>query len=255
MVLPVVYIVIVPERRRPLDLRLPRDVRIRGSRRTSRQKRLIYSSQTNGVILDQDNNKHSGVYQGRPFPTVAPPTAPPLTLQPVDHTGDNQKIISLPFLRRKFDEFINNRNGAGREPQSAAAQDPAGLVGRRDAVDRCPRATSTCRRITAGEGRRLDGSLRQQPDQPRSDSSKAGASPIRTSRDINSAALQPERRRARQPTPVTLTRRLSSPADTLLDRSAISARSTLDRFSITLKLTLDKARSSTSSASHIRSST
>ena len=60
-----------------MDLRLSRDVRVRGPADFG-LKRQFYSSQTNGVILDQTNNKHSGVYQGRPFPTVAPPTAPPL---------------------------------------------------------------------------------------------------------------------------------------------------------------------------------
>ena len=35
------------------------------------EKRVIYSSRTGGVILDQDNNKHSGVYQGPSFPSVA----------------------------------------------------------------------------------------------------------------------------------------------------------------------------------------
>ena len=39
-------------------------------------KRQVYSSRTNGVILNQDFTKHAGVYQGRPFPTAPPPTAP-----------------------------------------------------------------------------------------------------------------------------------------------------------------------------------
>ena len=74
------------------------------------QKPRFYSSKTKGVILDQDNNKHAGVYQGQPFPTVVPPTAPPLTDQAVDRTGDNRKRISMAFLRRKLDEFISQRN-------------------------------------------------------------------------------------------------------------------------------------------------
>jgi phospholipase C len=110
MILPVVNIVMVPsdddqwifDYRVTFEFEDPADFG---------RKRQFYSSQTNGVILDQTNNKHSGVYQGRPFPTVAPPTAPPLTLQPVNHTGDRQKKISIPLLRRKFDEFLNNRNG------------------------------------------------------------------------------------------------------------------------------------------------
>ena len=108
MVLPVVDIVIVPsdddqwifDYRVTFEFEDPADFG---------QKPQFYTSQTNGVILDQANNKHSGVYQGRPFPTVAPPTAPPL--QPVDDSGELRKRISIPFLRRKFDEFINNRNG------------------------------------------------------------------------------------------------------------------------------------------------
>jgi phospholipase C len=73
-------------------------------------KSTIFSSRTNGIILDQDHYMYSGVYQGRPFPTVTPPTAPLLTLQPVDHVKE-PKLIPLEFLRQKFAEFINNRNG------------------------------------------------------------------------------------------------------------------------------------------------
>ena len=73
-------------------------------------KSSVFSSRTNGIVLDQDNNKYAGVYQGRPFPTVTPPTAPELTLQPVGHVKD-PKIIPLEFLRLKFAEFITDRNG------------------------------------------------------------------------------------------------------------------------------------------------
>jgi phospholipase C len=77
------------------------------------QKGLIFSSRTSGVILDQDNPRHFGVYQGASFPTVTPPTAPPLVNQPVDHTSDgNKKRVPLALLRQKFDEFVNDRNGA-----------------------------------------------------------------------------------------------------------------------------------------------
>jgi phospholipase C len=109
MVLPVVYIVIVPNGndRWIFDYRVTFEF---ADTQDFGQKRRIYSSSTSGVILDQDNNKHAGVYQGRPFPTVTPPTAPALANQPVDHTGNNQKTISIAFLRRKFDEFINRRN-------------------------------------------------------------------------------------------------------------------------------------------------
>ncbi|HEY3975837.1 MAG TPA: alkaline phosphatase family protein [Streptosporangiaceae bacterium] len=73
-------------------------------------KPAIFESRTNGIVLDQDNYRYSGVYQGRPFPTVTPPTAPLLTPHPVDHVKQ-PKIIPLEFLRQKFDEFINDRNG------------------------------------------------------------------------------------------------------------------------------------------------
>lgn len=110
MVLPVVNIIIYPngDDRWIFDYRVTFEF---ASPEDFAEKRLIYSSRTSGVILDQDNNKHSGVYQGSPFPTVSPPTAPPLTPQVVDHTGANKKIISLSFLRRKLEEFVNNRNG------------------------------------------------------------------------------------------------------------------------------------------------
>ncbi len=39
-------------------------------------KPLVFSTRYNGVILDQDNNKHRGVYAGASFPRIAPPTAP-----------------------------------------------------------------------------------------------------------------------------------------------------------------------------------
>jgi phospholipase C len=78
-------------------------------------KHHIYSSRTDGVILDQDNNKHRGVYRGRPFPTVLPATAPQLLHQPVDHTTE-PKRVSIGFLRKKLDEFVNRRNGADIDP-------------------------------------------------------------------------------------------------------------------------------------------
>jgi len=111
IVLPVVNIIIIPNGndRWIFDYRVTFEF---GSPEDFAEKRLIYSSQTNGVILDQDNNKYSGAYEGPPFPTVSPPTAPPLTAQPVDHTGNNKKVISLTFIRQKFEEMINNRNGA-----------------------------------------------------------------------------------------------------------------------------------------------
>ena len=75
-------------------------------------KPLVFSTRYNGVILDQDNNLHKGVYAGASFPRIAPPTAPFLTNQPIYHTGAAAKHISLNFLQSKLAEFINNRNGA-----------------------------------------------------------------------------------------------------------------------------------------------
>ncbi len=111
MVLPVVYVVIHQdeEDRWIFDYRVTfefEDVHDFGG------KRQIYTSATQGVILDQKNNKHKGVYQGRPFPTVTPPTAPELVNRPVDHTGELRKKIPISLLSAKFDEFLNNRNGA-----------------------------------------------------------------------------------------------------------------------------------------------
>ena len=115
MVLPVVYIVIVPsdEDRWIFDYRVTFEfVDFQDFGHKSR----VYSSKTSGVILDQDNNKHAGVYQGPAFPTVSPPTAPILTNQPVDRTRDSRKEISIALLRKKFDAFINSRNGVLTSP-------------------------------------------------------------------------------------------------------------------------------------------
>jgi phospholipase C len=70
-----------------------------------------YSSTTTGVVLDQNHHKHMGVYNGRPFPTLAYPKANlvPLAIEPA------QKSISLSFLQKKFHELINNRQGVGSQ--------------------------------------------------------------------------------------------------------------------------------------------
>ncbi len=73
------------------------------------QKGLVFSTRTDGVILDQDNNVFRGVYQGGSFPTVTPPTAPVLSSRPIDHTG-TPKLIPVSLLQAKLNEFINNRN-------------------------------------------------------------------------------------------------------------------------------------------------
>jgi phospholipase C len=111
IVLPVVYITIHPNGndRWIFDYRLtfefghPDDQKDQGKRR-------IFRSRTNGIILDQDNNIHSGAYQGDPFPTVAPPTAPPLTGPSIQHISP-PKAIPLSLLGSKFDQFINLRQG------------------------------------------------------------------------------------------------------------------------------------------------
>lgn len=71
------------------------------------EKHAIYSSRTSGVILDQDNNQYSGVYQGPSFPAVAARRAP---LVPNPDPITRTKPIPLALVRQKFDEFINNRN-------------------------------------------------------------------------------------------------------------------------------------------------
>jgi phospholipase C len=110
LVLPVTYIVIYPNGndRWNFDVQVTFEFSDPGD---FEQKPQIYSSRTNGIILDQDNNKCACVYQGRPFPTQArPATAPVLADEPVDRT-DPPKKIPISFLQAKFDELINARNG------------------------------------------------------------------------------------------------------------------------------------------------
>jgi hypothetical protein len=88
----------------------------------------VFSSQTHGVILDQDNRKHAGIYQGTPFPTVVPPGRPAQNVR--DHRVKS-KVISLAYLQRKFDEFINNRQGVDSQdpPIRKLALDNSGKFG------------------------------------------------------------------------------------------------------------------------------
>jgi phospholipase C len=114
VVLPVVYIVIVPTG----DDRWNFDYRVQyvfTDPHSVTGKPLVFSSQTTGVILDGANPKHEGVYQGAPFPTVTPPTAPILTSGPVDHVT-TPKMISIPSLQTKLDEFIKSRTGSLTDP-------------------------------------------------------------------------------------------------------------------------------------------
>jgi phospholipase C len=73
------------------------------------QKSVFYATTTSGVLLDQDHTRHVGVYQGPSFPAVAARPAAPLTLNP-DLAVRTTKI-PMALVRRKLDEFINNRNG------------------------------------------------------------------------------------------------------------------------------------------------
>jgi len=100
MVLPVVYIIMVPNGndRWIFDYRITFEF----------DNGQTYTSRTNGIILDKNNNKHAGVYNGDSFPTVTPPTKPATTHAPLQQT----KYISFTFLQQKLDEFVNNRQGS-----------------------------------------------------------------------------------------------------------------------------------------------
>jgi phospholipase C len=73
------------------------------------QKSVFYATTTSGVLLDQDHTRHVGVYQGPSFPAVAARPAAPLTLNPDPAVRTTR--IPMALVRRKLDEFINNRNG------------------------------------------------------------------------------------------------------------------------------------------------
>ena len=114
IVLPVVYLIIVPNGHDQWNFDYQVTYEFTDPHSVT-GKQLVYSSRTGGVILDQDNPKHEGVYQGAPFPTVSPPTAPVLTERPVDRVT-TPKMISIPFLQRKLDEFVNSRTGSLSDP-------------------------------------------------------------------------------------------------------------------------------------------
>ncbi|HEU5030102.1 MAG TPA: alkaline phosphatase family protein [Spirillospora sp.] len=78
-------------------------------------KSFVFDYRTGSVVLDQVRTHHSGVYQGDPFPTVTPRTAPPLTNQPIDRVTA-PKLIPTALLKAKLDEFINNRNLGNQPP-------------------------------------------------------------------------------------------------------------------------------------------
>jgi hypothetical protein len=80
----------------------------------------VFSSVTSGIILDQDNHKHAGVYRGSPFPTVTPLGKPTLSNFPINHLKPNPKFIPLSYLQTKLDELVNNRQGVGSQDPPVA---------------------------------------------------------------------------------------------------------------------------------------
>lgn len=239
IVLPIVNIIIVPNGhdRWIFDYRVTLEF---GSPEDFGQKRLIYSSQTSGVILDQDNNKHKGVWRGSSFPTVSPPTAPPLTLQPVDHTGNNAKIVSLSFVRQKFDELINNRNGSdtSHNPPLIKIRLGSGPAGNTDAL---PESYADQRSIAAGKNTPAVHYVSNPVGLGQLYQLEIGDTYLGT---INSNRLQMTID-AQQAAPVTV--RIDFAPFNSADNSGslhVGAWGTvkIDRFSITLRLTLDVAK-------------
>ena len=108
------------------------------------EKHVFYSSHTSGVILDQDNNKHSGVYQGPSFPGWRRGRHLPGDPAP----GDIPPVQSIPLalVRRKLDEFINTRNGTVSDARSAAASGSACTTAGNSTTARSRRTTRTCAR-------------------------------------------------------------------------------------------------------------
>ena len=102
IVLPVVFISIVPG-----EGIITRDTWIFDYRATyTFSNGMSFSSGTGGVILDENNRKHMGVYSGSHFPRVTPAEKP----QPsVDDHRLKTKVISLGYLQKKLDELINQR--------------------------------------------------------------------------------------------------------------------------------------------------
>ncbi len=72
-------------------------------------------SETDGIILDQDNHKYADVYNGDSFPTVDPLGQPELSPIPANYpvptsyTAANPKKIYISYLQKKLDDFINSR--------------------------------------------------------------------------------------------------------------------------------------------------
>ena len=67
-----------------------------------------YSWTVSGVILNQDQHKHMGVYNGRSFPTLYYPPAPVSA-----NAFPRNKTISLDFVGQKLQELLNSRQAIG----------------------------------------------------------------------------------------------------------------------------------------------
>ena len=68
-----------------------------------------YTSRTNGVVLTRLHPKHAGVWRGNAFPKVRQPGRQLFTGPEIDHTNGHEKRISLAYLQRRLDQFINDR--------------------------------------------------------------------------------------------------------------------------------------------------
>ena len=84
-----------------------------------------YSWTVSGVVLDQDHHKHMGVYNGRPFPSLAHPQA---ALTPRQGDSQRHKAISLAFVGQKLEELFNERQ-RGDDPLVKVTLDSATSFG------------------------------------------------------------------------------------------------------------------------------
>lgn len=87
---------------------------------------LSYSSTTTGIILDQNERKHSGAYRGDSFPATAPVGADVTQVDP----SHPPKGIFFSLLKKKLDLIINNRQG-----QDPASPDAAFVKFRLDSAE------------------------------------------------------------------------------------------------------------------------
>src|SRR4051794_39576728 len=106
IVLPVVYLNVGPTG----SDRWIFDYQVTYTFRDSRGSTFAFTSGTAGVVLDRNQHKHIGAYQGEPFPSVTPPPTARLSGPAV---GAREKRIPISFVQRKLDEFVNHRQGVG----------------------------------------------------------------------------------------------------------------------------------------------